>query len=320
MDMLTISHVSKSFGSHEIIKDLSFSVPEHSVFGFIGQNGAGKTTTMKMILGLLTADSGEIMVNGEKVTFGQNKTNQFIGYLPDVPEFYSYMTPKEYLTLCGEITGMEKSEINKKADEMLKLVGLDKANKRIQGFSRGMKQRLGIAQALMNSPKLLICDEPTSALDPVGRKEILDILLAVKEHTTVIFSTHILSDVERICDEIAFLHNGSIAVQGKLDEIRAMRRDNGFVVEFQKKEDADVFVSCFADCERINDTELLCPEKSEEDMLKAMQFLVEKEITPLKLEMLEPTLESLFMEVIGADTEKSVTGEDKQTVEGGAAK
>lgn len=299
MDMLTISHVSKSFGSHEIIKDLSFTVPEHSIFGFIGQNGAGKTTTMKMILGLLTADSGEIMVNGEKVTFGQNKTNQYIGYLPDVPEFYSYMTPKEYLTLCGEITGMEKNEIPKKADEMLELVGLDKANKRIQGFSRGMKQRLGIAQALMNSPKLLICDEPTSALDPVGRKEILDILLEVKEHTTVVFSTHILSDVERICDEIAFLHNGSIAVQGKLDEIRTMRRDNGFVVEFQNKKDADVFAGHFTDCEPINNTQLLCSEKGEEDMLKAMQFLVEKGITPLKLEMLEPTLESLFMEVIG---------------------
>ena len=105
MDVLTLSHVSKSFGDKQIVKDIGFSVPEHSIFGFIGQNGAGKTTTMKMILGLLKMDEGEITVCGKKVHFGQNETNQYIGYLPDVPEFYDFMTPKEYLILCGSITG-----------------------------------------------------------------------------------------------------------------------------------------------------------------------------------------------------------------------
>ena len=206
MNILEISHITKTFGAKKVLNDLSFSVPEHSVFGFIGQNGAGKTTTMKIILGLLKSDQGEVFVNGEKVTFGQNSTNKYIGYLPDVPEFYGFMTPREYLTMCGQITGMRKEEIVKKSVELLKLVGLEKENKRIKGFSRGMKQRLGIAQALLNSPKLLICDEPTSALDPMGRKEVLDILSSVKEHTTVVFSTHVLSDVESICDRIAFLH------------------------------------------------------------------------------------------------------------------
>ena len=115
MDMLTVSHLSKSFASRTIIDDISFSVQEGTVFGFIGQNGAGKTTTMKMILGLLQIDSGEIFVNKEKVFYGQNKTNQYIGYLPDVPEFYGFMTPKEYLMLCGEITGLSKKEIQTKA-------------------------------------------------------------------------------------------------------------------------------------------------------------------------------------------------------------
>ena len=158
MDMLTLSHVSKRFGANQVIDDLNFKVPAHSIYGFIGQNGAGKTTTMKMILGLLKADSGDILVNGEKVCYGQNRTNRYIGYLPDVPEFYSYMTPMEYLALCGEITGMQKTLIRKRSMELLELVGLEKSDKRIQGFSRGMKQRLGIAQALLNSPKLLICD------------------------------------------------------------------------------------------------------------------------------------------------------------------
>lgn len=244
MDILKISHVTKSFGSSRVIKDLSFSVPEHSVFGFIGQNGAGKTTTMKMILGLLKADGGEIFVNGEKVTFGQNRANQYIGYLPDVPEFYGFMTPNEYLTLCGRITGMNREEISRKSAELLELVGLENANKRIHSFSRGMKQRLGIAQALLNGPKLLICDEPTSALDPIGRKEILDILSSVKEHTTVLFSTHILSDVERICDRIAFLHDGSIALQGTIEEVRKIRRGSRIEIEFSKAEEAEKFAEC----------------------------------------------------------------------------
>lgn len=142
MNILEISHITKTFGAKKVLNDLSFSVPEHSVFGFIGQNGAGKTTTMKIILGLLKSDQGEVFVNGEKVTFGQNSTNKYIGYLPDVPEFYGFMTPREYLTMCGQITGMRKEEIVKKSVELLKLVGLEKENKRIKGFSRGMKQRL----------------------------------------------------------------------------------------------------------------------------------------------------------------------------------
>ena len=156
MNILTIQDVSKRFGSRQILDGLSFEVPEKSVFGFIGQNGAGKTTTMKMVLGLYEPDSGEIKVKGEKVTYGQNKTNRYIGYLPDVPEFYNYMTPTEYLKLCAEVTGLSSEQAKKRIPDMLDMVGLSGDNKRIQGFSRGMKQRLGIAQALLSSPELLI--------------------------------------------------------------------------------------------------------------------------------------------------------------------
>lgn len=168
MNILEIRHVSRRFGEHEVLKDLSFSVPEHRIFGFIGKNGAGKTTTMKLITGLLSADKGEILVNGKAVRAGENETNQYIGYLPDVPEFYDFMTPAEYLMLCARITGMKGQESRKRICELLKLVGLEDGKRRIHGFSRGMKQRLGIAQALLNRPLLLICDEPTSALDPIG--------------------------------------------------------------------------------------------------------------------------------------------------------
>ena len=132
MNILEVSNISKSFGSSKILDGLSFLVKEHSVYGFIGHNGAGKTTTMKIILGLLKADSGEIRVNNEKVIYGQNKTNKFIGYLPDVPEYYNYMTPYEYLRLCGEITGMDSKSIKSRSEELLQMVGLDKSNKKIK--------------------------------------------------------------------------------------------------------------------------------------------------------------------------------------------
>jgi ABC-2 type transport system ATP-binding protein len=270
MDVLTIKNLSKSFGGEKVIDGLTFSVPEGSIFGFIGKNGAGKTTTMKMALGLLPADGGEITVCGERVSFGQTSTNRHIGYLPDVPEFYGYMRPKEYLKLCGKITGMDDVKIKARSDELLELVGLAGINKKIGGFSRGMKQRLGIAQALLNEPELLICDEPTSALDPVGRKEILDILLQVKGKTTVIFSTHILSDVERICDRIAVLNNGKLALLGTLAELKAQHRAEGFTATFDASADKE----------------------------QVLKVLAQNNLQPINVEDTEPNIENLFMEVI----------------------
>lgn len=299
MDILKISHVAKTFGTKNVLNDLSFSVPEHSVFGFIGQNGAGKTTTMKIVLGLLESDQGEIFVNGEKVAFGQNNTNKYIGYLPDVPEFYDFMTPMEYLTMCGQITGMSKKEIKEKSKELLTLVGLNMDHKRIKGFSRGMKQRLGIAQALLNSPNLLICDEPTSALDPMGRKEVLDILSSVKDHTTVVFSTHILSDVERICDRIAFLHEGRIALSGTLEEIKNIRNGDRIELEFLTVQDMERFWELCAGGQKIGRAKLLFSKKTERDMSEMMKCLLQNQIPVVRLERLEPTLEDLFLEVIG---------------------
>lgn len=299
MDILNISHVTKTFGAKKVLNGLSFSVPEHSVSGFIGQNGAGKTTTMKLISGLMECDQGEIFVNGEKVTFGQNHTNQYIGYLPDVPEFYDFLTPKEYLKLCGQITGMGKNEITKRSAELLQLVGLAAETRRIKGFSRGMKQRLGIAQALLNSPKLLICDEPTSALDPMGRKEVLDILSSVKEHTTVLFSTHILSDVERICDRAAFLHEGKIALSGTMDEIRKIQKGETIELEFLTEKDAQKFCELYAGGEKTGRTKLFFSKRTGRDMLEMMACLSQNQLPIVRLERLEPTLEDLFLEVTG---------------------
>lgn len=304
MDILNIENLHKKFKNHEVINDLTFSVPEHSVFGFLGQNGVGKTVTMNMIVGLLKPTSGSITVCGEPVIYGKTKTNRYIGYLPDVPAFYNYMTPREYLKLCGEITGMTTNEIKKKCEELLMLVGLEKANKRISTFSRGMKQRLGIAQALLNSPKLLICDEPTSALDPIGRKEILDILQEVKHKTTVLFSTHILSDAERICDRIAVLHRGKLALSGTLSEVKERYKRDRLLVEFKTNAAMMNFIASqqmepfLKNIEKTERSIVLHTQDISRIESVVLKVLVEKGINPNRLEILEPTLESLFVEVI----------------------
>ncbi|MBQ8397499.1 MAG: ABC transporter ATP-binding protein [Clostridia bacterium] len=297
MDMLHITDLHKRFGDKEVLNGLNLAVPEHSIFGFIGKNGAGKTTTMKTVLGLLKADAGEIIVNGEKVVYGQTSTNRYIGYLPDVPEFYPFMTAPEYLRFCGEITGVEKSEIEKRCKELLELVGLGDETHRIKGFSRGMKQRLGIAQALLNRPKLLICDEPTSALDPVGRKEILDILLAVREQTTVLFSTHILSDVERICTDVAFLNNGVVGVQGKLSDIKTKYRSEEYLLETENDADMLILQQSFLNMRQTGRNQLVFHE-SDNTIFEVLHFVADRHILLLKIERAEPTLESLFMEVV----------------------
>ena len=292
--MLQISNLHKRFGEKQVLRGIDLNVPKGSIFGLAGQNGAGKTTIMKTVLGLLAADTGKITVNGRPVVLG--RTSADIGFLPDVPEFYNFLTAREYLVFCGEIAGMKKADIALRSTKLLDMVGLENDNSRIKGFSRGMKQRLGIAQALLNSPKLLICDEPTSALDPVGRKEILDILLTVREQTTVLFSTHILSDVERICTDVAFLNNGVVETQGRLSDIKTKYRSEEYLLESENDADMHKLIQAFPTMKQIGRNQLTFCE-SVLCTFDVLRFVSDQHIVLLKFERVEPTLESLFMEV-----------------------
>ena len=293
--MLQISDLSIKFKDKEVLKGLNLNVPTNSVFGFVGKNGAGKTTTMKIILGLLKPDNGKVYVNGEEVSYGYTYTNKYIGFLPDVPEFYSFMTAEEFLKFCADITEIKKEEINNRIKEVLTLVGLENEKHKIKGFSRGMKQRLGIAQALLNKPKLLICDEPTSALDPIGRKEILDILKSVSSETTVLFSTHILSDVERICTDVAIINDGVIEICGKLNEIKNMNPKEEIVLEVENVNDRKKLLEEFSFI--VNKDNKLVFLSNDNTLYDVLDFISKNKISLTKLEKLEPTLESLFMEV-----------------------
>lgn len=306
MNLLEIKNVEKKFGGKTVLDGLNLSVPEGSIFGFVGENGAGKTTTMKLILGLEEVTTGEITINKEPVIFGHTKTNHYTGYLPDVPEFYGYMRGREYLQLCGEITGIPKQKLAAKMEEMLELVGLAAEKKFIRSYSRGMKQRLGIAQALLNEPRLLICDEPTSALDPSGRQEFLALLASLRGKVTILFSTHILSDVERICDYVGILHQGKLAVSSPLATLKELHAHRQIEILVEKQQDKLIellqtlqqqhLIQSFSQKE---EAVVIRYEGSYEELLPHLfRGFMEKKITPEMLRKVEPSLEQIFLEVI----------------------
>ena len=215
--------VSKVFRTAAALDGLSLSVPEGSVFGFLGPNGAGKTTTLRILAGLACPTSGAARVLGHDVAGAGGDVRALIGFLPDVPAFYKWMTAPQYLRFAGSLFGLRGDVLEARVAALLDLAGLSGVGTRIGGFSRGMKQRLGVAQALVNAPRLLLLDEPTSALDPIGRREVLEMVAALRGRTTVFFSTHILADVERVCDSVAIIDHGRVAAHAPIDELRLRR-------------------------------------------------------------------------------------------------
>lgn len=205
------------------VNHLSLTVPEKEIFGFLGPNGAGKTTTIKILLGLVLPDGGSTRIFGMASTDMSVKSR--VGFLPDRPCFYNHLSGREFLAFCGKLLHLSREDCYRRADELLRKVGLAEAgDDLVQGYSLGMLQRLGIAQALINDPDLIILDEPVSGLDPIGRREVKQILLDLRqEGKTVFFSSHILADVEEMCDEVAILNHGELLVRGTMNDILATK-------------------------------------------------------------------------------------------------
>ncbi len=216
-----IHGLTKRFGSKVALDNVDLIVPTGSVFGFLGPNGAGKSTTLTILNGLAKPSAGSIRVLGHDALRASNAVRTEIGYLPDVPAFYPWMTAPEFMAFAGSLFGLKGPVLHERISALLDLAGLSGVPDRIGGYSRGMRQRLGIAQALINAPKLLLLDEPTSALDPIGRKAVLDMITALAGRTTIFFSTHILPDVERVADQIAILDRGRIVAHGSISDLRS---------------------------------------------------------------------------------------------------
>ncbi|MCM2531985.1 ABC transporter ATP-binding protein [Neobacillus pocheonensis] len=233
MSLIQISGLKKSFQGTEVIKGLDFTLETGKCIALLGPNGAGKTTTLRMLSGLMKPSEGVITFmdtqKGEDI-------RHLIGYLSQFPVFYDWMKGIEFLEYVGKLAGLKKKVAKERSIELLQLVGIvDAKNRKIGKYSGGMRQRLGIAQALIHRPKLVILDEPVSALDPLGRREVLDLLEGLKKETTILFSTHILNDAQEVCDEIMFLHKGKIVEAGTMKELCLRNQQPKIDFTFQGK-------------------------------------------------------------------------------------
>ena len=230
--------LTKRFGGTLALDHVDLAVQPGLVFGFLGRNGAGKTTTLRILAGLARPTAGSAHVLGHDVSRAPHKVRAQIGFLPDVPGLYPWMTAREYLHLVGRLFALDAATIAERTDALLDMAGLASVTTQIGGFSRGMKQRLGISQALINAPSLLMLDEPTSALDPIGRREVLEMVASLRGRTTVFFSTHILADVERVCDSVAILERGRVVTSAGVAELTGGVASNRLILEFEDSEGA----------------------------------------------------------------------------------
>ena len=245
MTIISCSSLKKQYkdGSRLALSGLDLSVDEKTVFAFLGPNGAGKTTTIKILTGMMKPSGGVAMVAGEEVKLNSVRLRKKIGYLGQEPKMYGWMKGLELLIFVGKVFGFSNTECKKRANEMLLMAGLSEAaNKKISAYSGGMIQRLGIAQAMMGKPEVLFLDEPTSALDPIGRKEVLEFIQNLKQDITIFMSTHILSDVERICDTVAIIDKGQLVVQGKMQELKNRFASKQIEIVFEALEDFLSFI------------------------------------------------------------------------------
>ncbi|MCL6604562.1 MAG: ABC transporter ATP-binding protein [Paenibacillus sp.] len=302
--LMEVRSLSKSFGKHLSVNNIDFDIEKGHCIALLGPNGAGKTTTLRMLAGLLVPTSGSIRFDGSAP--GSDYRRQ-LGYLPQSPSFYGWMSGEEYVIFAAKLSGLRSREAATMATEVLARVGLkEAARRRIAGYSGGMKQRLGLAQALVHRPQLLLLDEPVSALDPIGRREVMEMLREIREETTIIFSTHVLHDAEEICDDIILLNHGGIAEQGTLGELRTKHRIPVIRMRVENQEKAMQWLESLASKPFVTEGHVSGEEAvlNVSDIGEARQIIVQEAaaygIPLLQFEAGSSTLEDLFMKVVGS--------------------
>ena len=298
--------LSRTYGDVKALDALNLSVPQGAIFGFLGRNGAGKTTTMRLLTGLAHPTRGSAWIAGVETTNGSQEAAYEFGYLPQHPVFYGWMRAWEYLDYIGRLYKLPAKLRKTRIDEVLEKVGLQDAKKRrIAGFSGGMKQRLGIAQAIIHQPKVLLLDEPTSALDPAGRYEVLDWIKNLNGDTTVFLSSHILDDVERICDQIAILHKGKLVRSGASETILNEYAVNAvdIVVDAASETQLHGFAEQLKNQPWVEETHnnprslrvMISDIQAGKESL--MQVIQQAGLSIAKVEWVRPTLEQVFLEL-----------------------
>jgi ABC-2 type transport system ATP-binding protein len=295
--ILEATQLTKIYGTDRVVNQINFVLEEGTSTALIGPNGAGKTTTLSMLTGLLDPTEGSISLNGEQGA----DVRQHIGFLPQYPQFFSWLTALEFTEMAAKLSGMDSRSAKLEAQKTLEFVGLGEALKKKTGtFSGGMRQRLGLAQAIVHKPKLLFLDEPVSALDPVGRREIMNLLKSLQQNMTILYSTHILNDAEEMTDQLLFLRKGHLVEQGSLGDVRSKYDSPRYRVEFANAQDALTFAA-------------LAPWKVSHDgtfgfidmkdglpeMKDVLGYLAGSKLDVRKAERQTASLEEIFMKVAG---------------------
>ena len=298
--MIKIEHLHKTYRSGFLmkpklaLKDVSFSVEPGCVYGFIGPNGAGKSTTIKVLTGLLNFDSGTVLVNG--LSPRDVNSRRFVGYSPEQPYFYDYLTGRELLRFYGKLVGLDGAELDKRIGWALELLHANKdwIDRRLRSYSKGMMQRVGIAQAILSKPKLLILDEPMSGLDPMGRRDVREAIMELnRDGVTIFYSSHLLSDVESISHKVAMIVDGRIVREGTVDDITESCgveyhvRIRGAIPE----KDLPQGVSPAGHPE-----DFVCEDDAARDRL--LRFCLDKGIAVEKMDHKRPSLEDILTEEI----------------------
>lgn len=299
--MIKIHSLEKKFQETIAVSKIDLQLEEGQTIALLGPNGAGKTTTFRMLAGLVKPTSGSIVFDQVDASMDHR---HYIGYLPQYPQFHGWMTGYEFLILIGELSGITKGAARERADVLIKRTGLEHAkNKRISGYSGGMKQRLGIAQAMIHKPKLLILDEPVSSLDPVGRRDVLNLLKALQKETTILFSTHILSDAEEMSDYLVVMNDGHVVEHGKVQDLEMKYQKQ--VIKLSLGETPENWIETlhalpYVKSIKQQSLNLYIETSNIAATRKAILALViENDLTLTHFSIEKTTLEEMFLEVIG---------------------
>lgn len=295
MSLLQVENLTKSFANHIAVNDVSFTIEPFTSTALIGPNGAGKTTTMSMITGLLKQTSGKVKIENHV------DIREAIGFLPQYPQFFPWLTALEYVEMVGRLSGVPAREIRASSIKTLEYVGLGGSmNKKTSTFSGGMKQRLGIAQAIVHGPKLLLLDEPVSALDPIGRQEVMDLLKELQQQTTILYSTHILHDAEKMTDQVLFLKDGQLVEKGSLSDIQQKYADSKYMVQFATERAAQLFCETRSGTIERQGLSVYIEVSPEFPTLSSlMQLLLASNADIVKVERVTASLDQIFMKVAG---------------------
>lgn len=296
MEILEIKNLNKNFGKKKILKNVSFNVNEGDILGFIGPNGAGKTTTIKMILGLQSIDSGSVIINGYDIKKNFEKAIEKVGTIVENPDLYMYLSGYDNLKI---ISNLYKNVDKKRIDEVIKIVRLEaRINDKVAKYSLGMRQRLGIAQALLHKPNLLILDEPTNGLDPEGIKELRDIIksLAVKENVGVVISSHNLSELESFCNKVVIIKNGKIVETNELKNVKNV--EESYIFEVDKVSKVSKIINEKID--KIDDNTFKV-HINKESIPEIIKKLVENDIKIYAVKEEEISLEDAFLKRTGGN-------------------